>query len=277
MIEKDILLKTLSAYADALQKQGKVTFRLDEAASTLGITLVAARLSAHRLSKKKRIFRAYRNFYVIVPLEYQNTGCPPPDWFIAPLMEHMGTDYYVGLLLAAALHGAAHQQPMIFQVVTLKYSRLIQVPSMNIHLYKSSYIHKAGIEQKKTATGYINVSTPELTAFDLIRYARVSGYYNHIATVLLELAERLRPKRLATLVRSICEIHGDWIYGQRLGYILDSVGFKDVANPLADVIHKQQPSLGYFISGRTENVIEKSDRWRLYINDTIEADLELKE
>ncbi len=273
MMEKESPLKTLSAYANFLQKQGKMTFRLDEASSTLGITLVAARLSAHRLSKKKRIFRAYRNFYVIVPLEYQNIGSPPPDWFIAPLMEHLGSDYYVGLLSAAALHGAAHQQPMIFQVVTSKYSRLIQIPSMDIHLYQSQNIYMDGIEQKKTAAGYINVSTPELTAFDLIRYARVSGHYNHIATVLVELAERLRPKRLASLIRSICEEHGDWIYAQRLGYILDRVGFKEVANPLADVIQKQKPSLGYFISGKIDNVFEKSERWRLYINDRIEADI----
>jgi predicted transcriptional regulator of viral defense system len=273
MIKKDVHLKTLSDYADTLQKQGEITFQLDKAASILGITLVAARLSAHRLSKKKRIFRAYRNFYVIVPLEYQNVGCPPPDWFIAPLMKHLGTDYYVGLLSAAALHGAAHQQPMIFQVITEKYSRLIRVPSMNIHLYQSSYIYKEGIEQKKTAAGYINVSTPELTAFDCVRYARVSGHYNHIATVLEELGERLRPKRLATLVRSICEEQGEWIYGQRLGYILDRVGFENIADPLADLIHKYKPSPGYFISGKTENVFEKSERWRLYINATLEVDL----
>lgn len=273
MIKEDVPLKTLSAYADTLQKKGEIAFRLDEAASALGITLIAARLSAHRLSKKKRIFRAYRNFYVIVPLEYQNTGCPPPDWFIAPLMEHMRTDYYVGLLSAGALHGAAHQQPMIFQVVTSRYSRLLQVPSMNIHLYQSSYIYKTGIQQIKTAAGYINVSTPELTAFDLVRYARVSGHYNHVATVLVELGEKLQPKKLATLAKEISQDHGEWIYWQRLGYILDSVGFKDTANPLADLIHKYQPSLGYFIAGKTKNVLEKSERWRLYINDTLEADI----
>ena len=272
MIEIDTP-KTLSAYIDSLQKQGKITFHLDEAASTLGITLVAVRLSVHRLSKKKRVFRAYRNFYVIVPLEYQEIGCPPPDWFIDALMQHMKTDYYVGLLSAAALHGAAHQQPMLFQVVTSKYSRLITTPSMNVHLYQSNYIHKAGIEQKKTAAGYMNISTPELTAFDLVRYVRASGHYNHVATVLTELGERIRSKRLAILAKNICQEHGEWIYWQRLGYILDTVGFNHVTDHLAALIDKHQPSLGYFVSGKTENVLEKSSRWRLYINDRIEADL----
>jgi predicted transcriptional regulator of viral defense system len=273
MLEKNSPPKTLSAYVDSLQKQGKIVFHIDEAASILGITLVAARLSAYRLSKKNRISRVYRNFYVIVPLEYQAVGCPPPDWFIDPLMRHMKTEYYVGLLSAAALHGAAHQQPMIFQVITSKYSRLIATPSMNIQLYQSSYIYKAGIEQKKTAAGYINVSTPELTAFDLVRYAQASGHYNHIATVLVELAERIRGKRLAMLAKNICLEHGEWIYWQRLGHLLDVVGFNYIADSLATFISQSQPSYGYFLSGKTKNVLEKSLRWRLYINERIEADL----
>lgn len=264
---------TLAAYTDALQKQGRISFSLDDVVSQLGTTVAAARLSIHRLLKKKRIYRAYRHFYVIVPLEYQNTGCPPPDWFIDPLMHHLKTDYYVGLLSAAALHGAAHQQPMIFQVMTPQYPRVIKLPSMDIHLYQSRYIYKIGIEQKKTATGYMNISSPELTAFDLVRYPHVSGHYNHIATVLSELGEHLRPKRLATLVRGICQKNGEWIYGQRLGYLLDCVGFKESADSLAEYMVKYQPSFGYLIAGRPDMVFEKSERWRLYINERIEADL----
>ncbi|OJW48854.1 MAG: hypothetical protein BGO67_07435 [Alphaproteobacteria bacterium 41-28] len=273
MIEKNDLPKRLSTYVDSLQKQGKLVFHLDEMASLLGITLSAARLSAYRLSKKKRIFRVYRNFYVIVPLEYQDIGCPPPDWFINPLMHHLKTDYYVGLLSAAALHGAAHQQPMIFQVITSKYSRFISTPSMNIQLCQSHYIYKAGIEQKKTAAGCMNLSTPELTAFDLVRYVRASGHYNHVATVFTELAERIHGKKLARLAKGLSQMHGEWIYWQRLGYILDSVGFQKIADPLATVIHKYQPAFTYFVSGKTENVLEKSSRWRLYINDSLEADI----
>jgi len=39
------------------------------------------------------------------------------------------------------------------------------------------------------------------------------------------------------------------------------------------VIHKYQPAFTYFVSGKTENVLEKSSRWRLYINDSLEADI----
>ena len=57
-------------------------------------------------------------FYVIVPLEYRAVGAPPVSWFIHDLMKAMELPYYVSLLSAAALHGASHQQPQTFQVMT---------------------------------------------------------------------------------------------------------------------------------------------------------------
>lgn len=266
-------LKTLSEYTDALQKQGKFAFNIDEVISALGITLIAARHSAHRLSKKRRLFRAYRHFYVIVPLEYQDVGCPPPELFINLLMQHMETDYYVGLLSAAAFYGAISQQPTCFQIITAKYSRLIGTPHTNIQLYQSSCMYKNGIEQQKTPAGYISVSTPELTAFDLVRYARVIGSYNQVATVLGEFGKRLRAKKLSTLAKKICQEHGEWAYWQRLGYLLDTVGHKHIADPLATVINSYQPSFSYFVPGKTENILEKSSRWRLYINETIKTNI----
>lgn len=45
-------------------------------------------------------------------------GCIPTTWFVDVMMRHFNQPYYVGLLNAAAFHGAAHQQPMVFQVMT---------------------------------------------------------------------------------------------------------------------------------------------------------------
>lgn len=272
MIKKIPSSKTLTAYVDSLQKKGILLLHTDEAAAFLGVTLVAARQSAHRLSKKKRIFRIYRNFYVIIPLEYQEIGSPPPELFINSLMQDMNTDYYVGLVSAATLYGVTPQQPTLFQVITLKYSRLIETPNTDIRLYRNSHIYQAGIDQKKTAVGYMNISTPELTAFDLVRYARVFGCYSQVAAILSKLGKRIRGKRLFTLARNISQEHGDWIYWQRLGYLLDVVGFQHIADPLATLISTYQPGFGYLISGKTDDVLEKNSRWHLYINDTIKIE-----
>ena len=55
---------------------------------------------------KRRLVVPRRGFFVIVPLEYRQSAAPPPDWYIDALMKSCGRQYYVGLLSAAALHGA---------------------------------------------------------------------------------------------------------------------------------------------------------------------------
>jgi len=44
-------------------------------------------------------------------VEYRVAGAPPASWYIDDFMKAVGTPYYVGVLTAAALHGAAHQAP----------------------------------------------------------------------------------------------------------------------------------------------------------------------
>lgn len=110
--------KRLSHYVDTAQSKGRITFTGAEALKELGISRIAFNRSAERLIEKKRLIHPARGFYVIVPVEYVATGAPPPSWFIDALMNFHGQPYYVGVLTAAALHGAAHQSPQEFQVVT---------------------------------------------------------------------------------------------------------------------------------------------------------------
>jgi len=90
------------------------------------MTEEAFRKAASRLAKKNRIVRIRSGFFVIVPLEYRAAGVLPAEWFIADLMNYLEQPYYVGVLSAAALYGAAHQQPQQFQVVTTAPQRGIQ-------------------------------------------------------------------------------------------------------------------------------------------------------
>ena len=55
-----------------------------------------------------------RGFYLIVDPGHRELGALPATAWIDDLMRFHGVPYYVGLLTAAALHGAAHQQPMAF-------------------------------------------------------------------------------------------------------------------------------------------------------------------
>jgi hypothetical protein len=112
--------RNLPEYVDALQQSGRYTFASGEAREACGLSLVAFKQAARRLVLQSRLASPRHGFFVIVALEYRSMGTPPPSWCIDALMSLHARPYYVGVLSAAALYGAAHRQPQEFQVVTDK-------------------------------------------------------------------------------------------------------------------------------------------------------------
>ena len=108
-------------------------------------------------------------------------------------MRREGQPCYVGLLKAAELHGATHQAVMEFQVVSNK--RLPKIHAgrnlIVFHFRKEMEAVTAGIEDRKTDTGTMKISSAALTVLDLLRYPRASGGIDHVATVLSDLGGKL--------------------------------------------------------------------------------------
>jgi predicted transcriptional regulator of viral defense system len=186
-------------------------------------------------------------------------------------MKFLGKDYYVGLLNAAAYYGAAHQQPQSFSVITAKPS-LGNINSNNLKL--NFYIKKEwssnDVTQKKVNTGYINVSSPELTALDLVNYFDQSGGFNRVATVLEELSESINPDKLI----DICKRYIPTTAVQRLGFLLETIlGMKDLSGPIKNYLR----TINYY-PVLLRPLKEKSDMitgndWKVVQNVEIETDL----
>lgn len=205
---------------------------------------------------------------MVVPPEYRAVGSPPASWFIDDLMLYLGQPYYVGLWSAAAIHGAARQQPMVFQVVTSRPTCEIRAGGVTIHFSMSSYVEQFPVVQLQTETGTMRVATPETTAFDLVRYPAGSGYLSNAATVLHELAVRLSADALiaiAPIVR-LPDV-------QRLGYLLDAVGHGDIAAPLFKWLVPRQPRAVLLLSGGEHTDVIPDHRWRVLPNVEIEVDI----
>ena len=62
-----------------------------------------------------------------MPLEYKAAWSIPPSWFIRDLITYPDRPYYVALLSAAALHGAAYQASRELQVVTDRPLCLVEI------------------------------------------------------------------------------------------------------------------------------------------------------
>jgi predicted transcriptional regulator of viral defense system len=260
--------RSLEAYADALQASGRYTFVADEARCALDVSDVALRNAARRLIQKGRLVAPRRGFYVVVPVEYRSAGAPPPSWFVDDLMRFQGQPYYVGLLSAAALHGAAHQQPQEFQVVTDVPLRPAAAGRARIRFIFKRRIADVPLALVKTETGTLRVSTPEATALDLVRYVEVSGHLGNVATVLAELADLLDPQRLATVAVADVEI----ACVQRLGHLLEKVGAGDKLEPLAALIADRSPRFVRLRPDRPRGDAARDKRWRVLINEDVEVE-----
>jgi len=267
----------LSKYLNNLQSQGRYTFLKSNAIADLNTNFIAYRKAAHRLIRKKRLARIKSDFYVIVPLEYYSLGCPPASWFIDDLVQHLNVPYYVGLLTAAAIHGAGHQQANVFQVVTNKIIRPIKKGELQIDFVYLKFLEKMPTIKMKTPTGYMNVSTPEVTAYDLVRYLSRAAQINNVATVLMELSEKLDAKKLLEIAQNTpLEIS----VVQRLGYLLDYLNSGIETDDLAKFIEERNnykyiplvTAKRAIISEKKVNY-DRDSRWKIIINEKIEPDL----
>lgn len=260
----------LTDYIDQLQSEGQYWFQREEVRSRLELTPTAFKLAAARLTKKNRLQQIRKDFYTIVPLEYRSSGSLPVTWFIHDLMVQNQTDYYVGLLSAAALYGAAHQQPMSFQVITNHSIPSIHVGQLRINFHYKKSIKPEFYQRIKTTTGDMQVSTPEMTLCDLIRYMDAVGQVNNVATILIELIDQIRPDKLISLAE-FGDIETATI--QRIGYLLEYLNLPIDLASLEKIIRKKHPHYRTLVTGSNAPIIEKNKRWRILVNEPVEADI----
>ncbi len=181
---------------------------------------LALKNSLLRLSKRSKIVSVHQDYYVIVSPEYASWKILPPILFIDGLMQYLNRPYYLGLLNAAAFYGAAHQSPQEFFVFTnFPTMRPTVKRGIRINYMSKSRVSETFLETRKTETGYVKVSIPELTATDLIQFQKRIGGLNRAASVLEELAESIRPERITP--EFLSEIPVSVI--QRLGFLFEFV------------------------------------------------------
>ena len=260
--------KTLLGHIEHLQENGTYVFCIQDLKSEYVGSEQGLLLAISRLISKKRIVRLHHQFFALVPIEYRKVGSPPPTWFIDPLMNFLEKRYYVGILSAAAIHGAGHQHPQEFQVITDLPLRSFNVGSYRIHFFSKKNIKGMSTTKVMTETGSMLVSTPELTALDLIRYYKAAGYFNNIATVLTELSEHIDPQKLVQAAKAGFESS----IIQRLGYLLDQSSETRITDPLWKWLTSHKIFDVPLRPGGSCKATRKNERWKIMINENIERD-----
>lgn len=267
-VESDSRHPSAREYINGLAARGHYDFAPREVQSALGVSAAAIKLALNRLAKQKLVASPSRGFWVIVPPEYHSLGCLPAEQFVPALMKRLDLPYYAGLLSAAQYHGAAHQRPQAFQVFLEKNRRPIRCGMVRVVFMARKRLAEVPVETFNTPRGGLVVSSPEATALDLVGYAGHAGGLNQVATVLSELAERLDPKQLASVARTA---PSPW--AQRLGYLLEHLGFGEKAGVLKDYVRDHAKAWTPLLPKAARKRSERNKGWRLYVNANVERQL----
>jgi len=268
-VDNDI---SISEWVEKLASKGRHSFSLFEVRNTfVGDTEAAVKLKLTRLARKGKILSIHKGYYLIITPQYASRGVLPPALFIDGLMKFLERPYYVGLLNAAAFHGAAHQQPQEYFVFTnFPVLRPTGKKGIKINYISKKNISELYLEKRKTETGSITISNPTLTAIDLVQFDKRVGGLDRAATVLNELAEAIKPEQITT--RLLREVSVAAI--QRLGFLLEVILKKDIGKHLYKV--SQKAELDFFRIPLKTSVIKKGypsdERWKVIVNTEIEID-----
>src|SRR5574344_1473626 len=262
---------TIRSWIKQREIAGRPTFSIADVKEDFSNTSVRVITSElYRLSKQSIIVSVYKCFYTVIPVQYSARGVVPPLYYIDQLMAYLGKPYYISLLSAAELHGAAHQRPQRFSVTTIYPKATTSKQKNNILVWNyKRLIPQELLYRKNSETGIVKFSSPELTAVDLIQYENQVGGLSVVATVLEELLESTDFKRNFKTLLSVTTIPTL----QRLGYIIDEVLEENQqADILFNLLMEYTQRLKYVALKTNLKTDEcpKNNRWKIIINQSIE-------
>ncbi|WP_291134620.1 type IV toxin-antitoxin system AbiEi family antitoxin domain-containing protein [Flavobacterium sp. UBA7663] len=259
----------LEEYIDSVRAKGRYAFTLEELKGKLDVTDKAILQNLYRLKVKNKIVQIRKGFYTILPVEYSRYGIIPSNMYLDDMMQSLNRKYYLGLISAAAIHGASHQQSMETFVITEKPAlRDIKNKKLKINFLVKNEWNTEDINQIKTEAGYINVSSPELTALDLLYYVDKLGM-NRVITILKELVEVIKPNILAKTAKN----YSQTATVQRLGYLLEYELKNDKLSQAiyATIADKKGANIP-LMPGKNKKG-NTNTKWRIINNINIESDL----
>ena len=273
-------MKLLDTYFDDQLARGRGYLVKTEAMKALEQSPTAFAAAAARLIRKRRLLRPKRGFYLIVRPEDRAAGAPDPARWIDPLMHHLGVDYRISLLRAAAFHGASHQAAQVFQVIVPKQIRIISIGRQRIQfVYQTPQVfaktnQALWLGQLKTDAGFAKVAGIELVLLDAVRYFHQAAGLNGAAQIVHDLGARADPRKLARAAAAY-----ENSTARRLGYLLEYFGHARQAaalHPLAKAAKSLKPldpsvkQLAALGKGATKS--REAPTWKLSLNVPLEIE-----
>jgi hypothetical protein len=257
---KSRMVGAADAFLDQRLALGRVAFPLADLVKATGLSVTAARNQLLRLKNRVTRVSPRHQFFLIVSPEHSAVGAPPVAWWLHDYFQWLGEPYYLALQSAASSLGSNPQALQVTQVMTKISRRAVEVGRIRIQFFVKRTVEQTPTQPLANAFAPLQVSTPEATAFDLIRYAaRIGGIGRAAETI----APLLPLMRLAEL-RRVLKIEDEPATAQRLGFVLEKLRATD----LAKVVENWLPSNLIFVPlvPGVRGAAPEIKRWRILNN-----------
>jgi len=250
------------AFCDARLALGLVTLPLAELVKESGLSAIAAKRQVSRLRGKVARISPRQPFYLIVSPEHRSMGAPPPNWWLQDYFNWLGRPYYLALQSAASSFGSNPQALQVTQVMTDRPCRAIKVGRIQVRSFVKRGIQRTPTQQLAGAVAPLLVSTPEATAYDLIRYATSIGGIERAAETIRPLLPLLRAREL----KRVLDVENEPAVAQRLGFVIEACRNKPLAKVVRDWLPDElKPVTLAPVKGKRDN-LPLIKRWQVFNN-----------
>jgi len=247
------------------------SFSTTEAARATGNSGTALKFELVRLVEKGDILNIRKGFYLIIPPRYATSGKLPIQLYIDKLFQYIQRDYYLGFYSAAKFYGASHQQiQRDYVMIDLPKFNDINKSTVAIKFIATSNWPKRNIIKKTGDAGFFNISSPALTALDLIHYQTKLGGLNRMLAVVEELLEAIDSKD----IEDVLSWYPYKSTLQRFGFLLHKLGADDlITRPILEHL-MQNPFYPVLLAPRSQQKAGAVDSiWKVDVNVILESDL----
>jgi len=250
------------AFCDARLALGRVTISLEDLVKETGLSGIAAKRQLSRLRGKVVRVSPRQPFCLIVSPEHRSMGAPPADWWLQDYFDWLGRPYYLALQSAASSFGSNPQALQVTQVMTDRPCRTIKVGRIQVCFFVKRGIQRMPTQQPAGSVAPLCVSTPEATAYDLIRYATSIGGIERAAETIRPLLPLLRAREL----KRVLDAENEPAVAQRLGFVIEASGNKSLAKVVRDWLPDKLTLVMLSPAKGKRDSIPLVDRWQVLNN-----------
>ena len=255
--------------ADWLLSRGIPLVSTREAAHLLGVKEDHVRQRLAPLRRRGLFATAGRGLWIPVPPDRRTWGAPEPIGYIDAMMQYFDTEYCVGWLSAAAIHGASHQATQTFDVAVSRALRDRTVGRSMLRFRQRSDVTAIPAKRMSLPAGRANVASIEACMLMLASDVELSGGLDNAVTAIVELSESaaFSPELLADASNVFPRSAA-----RRVGWILDK--FRESVDTAA--LHEYCVSFGEVPSVLNPAYPAKgkiNKRWSIIENGEVDPDL----